>query len=147
MGQLFLPAFNPVDKQKARQNGRLLATGLNASPGAATGMIVFDPGQAKALAEAGEKVILTRMETCPDDVHGMLAAQGILTARGGNTSHAAVVARGIGKPCVAGCEECKVDLKRETLTVKGTKGPVDARSTSGDVMTCVVPSNVTVATG
>ncbi|WP_373531290.1 pyruvate, phosphate dikinase [Vampirovibrio sp.] len=127
LSQLFLPAFNPLDKQKARQAGRLLATGLNASPGAATGMIVFDPGEAKTLAEAGEKIILTRLETCPDDVHGMLAAQGVLTARGGNTSHAAVVARGIGKPCVAGCEACKVDLKRETLTVRGkvlTKGSI-----------------------
>lgn len=119
LSQLFLPAFNTAEKQKARKDGRLLATGLNASPGAATGMLVFDPGKAKKLAETGKKVILARPETCPDDVHGMLVAQGILTARGGNTSHAAVVARGLGKPCVAGCEACQIDPQRETLWVKG----------------------------
>lgn len=119
LSQLFLPAFNPMDKQKARKEGRLLTTGLTASPGAAMGILVFEPEQAKALSDAGEKVILIRPETCPDDVQGMLAAQGILTARGGNTSHAAVVARGLGKPCVVGCEDCRIDVKRGMLIVKG----------------------------
>ena len=82
----------------------VLATGLAASPGAAYGKAVFDADRAEAQAKAGEKVILVRIETNPDDVHGMIAAQGVLTSRGGKTSHAAVVARGMGKPCVAGAE-------------------------------------------
>lgn len=144
LSQLFLPAFNPVEKQKARKEGRLLATGLNASPGAATGILVFDPVQAKKWVEAGEKVILTRIETCPDDVHGMLVAQGILTARGGNTSHAAVVARGLGKPCVAGCEDCQIDLKRETLTVKGKRfaqgSVISIDGATGEVFEGAIPT-------
>ena len=80
----------------------VLATGLAASPGAAYGKAVFDADRAEALAKAGEKVIMVRIETNPDDVHGMIAAEGVLTSRGGRTSHAAVVARGMGKPCVAG---------------------------------------------
>lgn len=119
LSQLLLPAFDPQAKTIAREEGRLLVTGLNASPGAATGAIVFDADEAARRSAEGEKVILVRPETCPDDVHGMIAAQGVLTSRGGNTSHAAVVARGMGKPCVAGCEACRIDLKAETLTVAG----------------------------
>ncbi|WP_303673800.1 pyruvate, phosphate dikinase [Vampirovibrio chlorellavorus] len=119
LSQLYVPAFNPAEKAKARRAGRLLAVGLNASPGAATGKLVFDPDEAMQWSERGEAVILCRVETCPDDIHGILAARGILTARGGNTSHASVVARGLGKPCVAGCEACQVDLGAETLTVQG----------------------------
>jgi pyruvate,orthophosphate dikinase len=96
-----------------------LATGLAASPGAAVGKACFDADTAEKLGHAGEKVILVRDETNPDDVHGMLAAQGILTARGGKTSHAAVVARGFGIPCVAGCEAVHVDGKGRRLTVDG----------------------------
>ncbi len=114
--QLLLPSFDLKAKDKAVKDGKLLATGLNASPGAATGMLIFDPTEAAERAEKGEKVILTRIETCPDDIHGMIPSQGVLTARGGMTSHAAVVARGMGKPCVAGCESLKVDLAKETVT-------------------------------
>jgi pyruvate,orthophosphate dikinase len=98
---------------------RVLATGLAASPGAATGAAVFDADRAEAAAKRGEKVILVRIETNPDDVHGMIAAEGVLTARGGRTSHAAVVARGMGKPCVAGAEEVAVDLVRRRFQAGG----------------------------
>ena len=98
---------------------RVLATGLAASPGAATGAAVFDADRAEAAAKRGEKVILVRIETNPDDVHGMIAAEGVLTARGGRTSHAAVVARGMGKPCVAGAEEVAVDLTRRRFQAGG----------------------------
>jgi pyruvate,orthophosphate dikinase len=98
----------------------VLATGLAASPGAAYGKAVFDADRAEALAAKGEKVILVRIETNPDDVHGMIAAEGVLTARGGRTSHAAVVARGMGKPCVAGAESVRVDLTRRQLVAGGT---------------------------
>ncbi|MDQ6846865.1 MAG: pyruvate, phosphate dikinase [Candidatus Dormibacteraeota bacterium] len=98
----------------------VLATGLAASPGAAYGKAVFDADRAEALAGNGERVILVRIETNPDDVHGMIAAQGVLTARGGRTSHAAVVARGMGKPCVAGAESVRVDLGKRQFTAGGT---------------------------
>jgi pyruvate,orthophosphate dikinase len=98
---------------------KAVARGLAASPGAAVGKAVFDADTAQRLGDAGEKVILVRDETNPDDVHGMLAAQGILTARGGKTSHAAVVARGFGIPCVAGCESLHVDLRTRTFSVDG----------------------------
>jgi len=98
----------------------VLATGLAASPGAAYGKAVFDADRAEALAKKGEKVILVRIETNPDDVHGMIAAEGVLTSRGGRTSHAAVVARGMGKPCVAGAESIRVDLVKRQFTAGGT---------------------------
>jgi pyruvate,orthophosphate dikinase len=119
LNQLLLPSFDPQDKQKAKSEGRLLATGLNASPGAAIGEIVFDPDESEKLSEAGRKVILVRVETCPDDIHGIVPAQGVVTSRGGMTSHAAVVARGMGKPCVAGCEAFRVDLEKEQVSVAG----------------------------
>jgi len=100
---------------------KAVATGLAASPGAAVGKAVFDADTAERLGNAGDRVILVRDETNPDDVHGMLAAQGILTARGGKTSHAAVVARGFGIPCVAGCEAMEVDLKERCFRVGGQK--------------------------
>ncbi|MGH7697762.1 MAG: pyruvate, phosphate dikinase, partial [Candidatus Dormibacteria bacterium] len=117
----------------------VLAQGLAASPGAASGAAVFDADRAEAMAAQGKKVILVRVETNPDDVHGMIAAEGVLTSRGGRTSHAAVVARGMGKPCVAGAEEVKVDLARrrfqaggvtvregEVFTIDGSDGRVIA---------------------
>jgi len=110
--QLLLPSFDP----EAKKSAKVIAKGLNASPGAAVGKIIFDPTEAEERAKAGEAVILTRIETCPDDIHGMIPAQGVLTSRGGMTSHAAVVARGMGKPCVAGCETVKINLEAETLT-------------------------------
>lgn len=119
LNQLLLPSFDQKDKEKAKKDGRLLATGLNASPGAAIGQIVFSPDEAEKLAmDLAEKVILVRVETCPDDIHGIVPAQGVVTSRGGMTSHAAVVARGMGKPCVAGCEAFRVDLEKEEVSVK-----------------------------
>ncbi|MFT9488107.1 MAG: pyruvate, phosphate dikinase [Tepidibacillus sp.] len=94
-----------------------IAKGLPASPGAATGKIVFDADIAEKLGMAGEKVILVRPETTPEDIHGIVAAQGILTSRGGMTSHAAVVARGMGKPCITGCEELKIDLRKKEIVL------------------------------
>ena len=110
--QVLLPDFDPVAKKEAHK----IAQGLAASPGAAVGKIVFDTEEAAERGKNGEKVILVRLETCPDDIHGMIASQGVLTLRGGMTSHAAVVAKGMGKPCVAGCEDLKIDLKNGTLT-------------------------------
>ncbi|HZV76746.1 MAG TPA: pyruvate, phosphate dikinase [Candidatus Babeliales bacterium] len=95
--------------------------GLNASPGAATGRIVFSAEDAVAWKDRGDKVILVRTETTPDDVHGMIAAEGILTAKGGATSHAAVVARGMGKPCVAGCDALHVDRRKKLATIDRTE--------------------------
>ena len=97
----------------------VVAQGLNASPGAASGTIVFDADTAAEKGGAGEDVILVRWETTPDDIHGMIAAQGILTAHGGMTSHAAVVARGMGKPCVAGCEGLSVDHAAKKASIGG----------------------------
>jgi len=97
----------------------VVATGLNASPGAASGKVVLDAGRAEELGKAGEAVILVRWETTPDDIHGLLQAQGVLTAHGGMTSHAAVVARGMGKPCVAGCEGLSIDLVARTASING----------------------------
>lgn len=105
LDQLLHPTFDEV----ALKEAVVLASGLPASPGAATGKVYFTAEEAKAAAENGEEVILVRKETSPEDIEGMYAANGILTARGGMTSHAAVVARGMGKCCVAGCEEAKVD--------------------------------------
>jgi len=113
---LLLPRFDLAAMQKATKEGQLLAKGLNASPGAATGVAIFDANTAEELGKAGKDVILVRQETSPDDVHGMLVAKGILTQRGGATSHAAVVARGLGKPCVAGCEEIRVDAEKKQFT-------------------------------
>jgi pyruvate,orthophosphate dikinase len=100
--------------RRALESARRIAHGLNASPGAAVGRAVFDAYDAVEWVERGEKVILVRIETSPDDFHGMAAAEGILTARGGATSHAAVVARQIGKPCVAGCAELVVDYRTKS---------------------------------
>ncbi|MBQ9245188.1 pyruvate, phosphate dikinase [bacterium] len=110
--QVLLPCFNP-DKVK---HSHKVSKGVNASPGAAVGKIVFDTEEAARRGEAGEKVILVRIETCPDDIHGMAVSQGVLTLRGGATSHAAVVAKGMGKPCVSGCEDLNIDLANETIT-------------------------------
>jgi pyruvate,orthophosphate dikinase len=95
----------------------VLTKGLPASPGAATGQVVFDANEAEFLAKEGKKVILVRSETTPEDIHGIVASQAILTTRGGMTSHAAVVARGMGKACICGCEAMKIDLKAQRFTV------------------------------
>ncbi len=100
-----------------------IARGLPASPGAATGKAIFDPDRAQSMAHNGEKVLLVRPETTPDDIHGIIAAEGILTSRGGMTSHAAVVARGMGKPCVSGCEDLTINLAGGVFSVKGKEYP------------------------
>lgn len=111
LNQLLHPRLDPnFDKN-------VLTKGLPASPGAASGEICFDSDSAHRKAEAGKKVLLVRQETSPEDISGMVASQGILTARGGMTSHAAVVARGMGKPCVAGCSDLKIDAKAKTMIV------------------------------
>jgi pyruvate,orthophosphate dikinase len=116
--QLLLPRFDEAAKGKATD--RFLAKGLNASPGAATGQAILDPDRAEEAKAAGHPVILVRIETSPDDVHGMLAARGVLTARGGATSHAAVVARSMGLPCVAGAEALHIDYAARTMEAGGT---------------------------
>jgi pyruvate,orthophosphate dikinase len=110
LDQLLHPTIDPDAERK------VIATGLPASPGAASGEIVFSSDQATRLKADGKKVILVRIETSPEDIHGMHAAEGILTTRGGMTSHAAVVARGMGKPCVSGAGALRVDYRAETLT-------------------------------
>jgi len=118
--QLLLPRFDEAEKVQADKEGRLLAKGLNASPGAASGKAVFDADRAEQMGKAGIALVLVRPETSPDDVHGMLVAKGILTARGGATSHAAVVARGLGLPCVAGCEGIRVSDEERLFRVVGS---------------------------
>ena len=115
--QLLLPRFDEAEKVRAGKEGKLLAKGLNASPGAASGKAVFDADRAEEMGKAGTAVVLVRPETSPDDVHGMLVAKGILTARGGATSHAAVVARGLGLPCVAGTEGIRVNDEERLFRV------------------------------
>lgn len=117
ISQLLASEFDPQAKARIVECGNFLGRGLNAGPGAATGMVVFTPEQAVQHAEQGRAVILVREETSPEDIAGMHAAAGILTQRGGMTSHAAVVARGMGKPCVVGCAELKVEPFTGTMTV------------------------------
>jgi pyruvate,orthophosphate dikinase len=138
LAQLMFPRF---DVQAAAAT---ITSGVSASPGAAVGKAVFDSGRAAEMAAAGEKVILVRRETNPDDLHGMIAAQGILTSRGGKTSHAAVVARGMGKTCVCGAEELDVDLAGRKFTSAGgitvNEGEViSIDGTSGAVYLGAVP--------
>ncbi len=113
LDQLFHARIDPS------QHYDVAAHGLNASPGAASGQVVFTADDAVAWKEAGKRTVLVRVETTPDDVHGMFAARGVLTAKGGATSHAAVVARGMGTPCVAGCEALEIDRRAKTATLAG----------------------------
>ena len=118
--QLLLPQFDERAKGGARKEGRFLARGLNASPGAAAGFATFDPDEAERMGRDEKKpVVLVRVETSPDDVHGILHSKGVLTARGGATSHAAVVTRGLGIPCVTGCESIVVDYDEGLFRVGG----------------------------
>ncbi|MGH3074458.1 MAG: pyruvate, phosphate dikinase, partial [Gaiellales bacterium] len=114
LDQLMHPAIDPGADYE------VLARGLNASPGAAVGRAVFDADTAEARGRAGEPVILVRWETTPDDIHGVIQAQGVLTAHGGMTSHAAVVARGMGKPCVCGVEALQIDAAQRRFAINGT---------------------------
>jgi pyruvate,orthophosphate dikinase len=123
LDQLLHPMIDP------KAEFEVAAKGLNASPGAASGAIVFDADTAEERGRAGESVILVRWETTPDDIHGLIQAAGVLTAHGGMTSHAAVVARGMGKPCVAGCDELTLDLEAKTAKLGGHE------LSEGDVIT------------
>jgi pyruvate, orthophosphate dikinase len=137
LDQLLHPTIDPAAERK------ILATGLPASPGAACGEIVFSSDEAEALKAQGRNVILARVETSPEDIHGMHAAEGILTTRGGMTSHAAVVARGMGKPCVSGAGTIRVDYAVQTLSAGGTtlkKGEMlTIDGTTGQVLVGRVP--------
>jgi len=132
------PMLDPAAKKK------IIAKGLDASPGAATGRVVFHSDEAQELAERGENVILVRMETSPEDIQGMTVSTGILTSRGGQTSHAAVVARGMGRPCVVGCSEIAVDYARalfyagDTVIRRGDWITIDGGT--GEVMEGKVPT-------
>jgi pyruvate,orthophosphate dikinase len=119
LNQLLRPIFDPKGKKKAIEEGRFLAKGLNAGPGAASGRVVFNAPDAEEWKARGERVILTRIETSPEDIKGMDAAEGILTSRGGMTSHAALVARQMGKVCVAGCSALDVDYAKRQMVVNG----------------------------
>jgi pyruvate,orthophosphate dikinase len=134
--------LHPIVDPSARAT--VLATGLPASPGAASGIAVFDADEAEARAASGEKVVLVRHETNPDDFHGMVASQAIVTARGGMTSHAAVVARGMGKCCVVGCDALQIDYGQQLFTagnVKVSRGDwITVDGTSGRVLLGQVPT-------
>ena len=136
--QLLHPTVDPKTEATA------LATGLPASPGAAQGQVVFSPDEAEELAREGAKVVLVRQETSPDDFHGMVAAQAIVTARGGMTSHAAVVARGMGKTCVCGANELNIDYSQQQFSVNGivvTKGEwITVDGSTGRVFLGQVPT-------
>ena len=119
LNQLLRPVFDPKEKAAALKDGRFLAKGLNAGPGAATGKVVFSAQKAEEWKAKGERVILVRIETSPEDIKGMDASEGILTARGGMTSHAALVARQMGKVCVAGCGALEIDYARRELRSNG----------------------------
>ncbi len=138
LDQLLHPTLDPKAVRK------VIAKGLPASPGAASGKIVFTADDAEKQAYAGEKVILVRRETSPEDIHGMHAAQGILTSTGGMTSHAAVVARGMGRPCVAGAGDVRIDAAKGTLSVRGTVvnagEQITLDGTTGEIMLGVVPT-------
>ncbi len=137
--QLLAPVFDSKEKKKAIDQERLIARGLAAGPGAAAGRIAFSTEKAVEMARSGDPVILTRIETSPEDIAGMHAGAGILTTRGGLTSHAAVVARGMGKPCVVGAGHIRIDYGRQELRVEG-KSPLDEGDwisidgTTGEVM-------------
>lgn len=119
LNQLLRPIFDGAEKRKAIDEGRLVAKGLNAGPGAASGLVALSAQDAEKMAAEGKKVILVRVETSPEDIKGMHASEGILTARGGMTSHAALVARQMGKVCVAGCGSLKINYKEGTIRVEG----------------------------
>jgi len=144
LNQLLLPSFDPAAKRT------VLTTGLPASPGAASGYPVFTADEADARAADGESVILVRRDTSPEDIHGMHAATGILTSTGGSTSHAAVVARGWGKCCVAGASELNIDDRRKRIRVNGVtitgKDIISIDGTSGEILMGEVPKSPPVFT-
>jgi len=137
LDQLLHPRLDPAAEFE------VAAQGLNASPGAACGRIVLDADSAEERGKAGESVILVRWETTPDDIHGLIQAKGVLTAHGGMTSHAAVVARGMGKPCVAGCEDLEIDAGAKTVRIGGHQlsegDPITIDGGTGRVIVGEVP--------
>jgi pyruvate,orthophosphate dikinase len=141
LDQLLHPIFDP----KARKGVAVAAKGLPASPGAAAGAIVFTADEAVAWSQKGKRVLLVRMETVPDDIHGMSVAQGVLTATGGMTSHAAVVGRQMGKPSVVGCGALDINAKAKTLKVGGKTlregDPISIDGSTGEVMLAAVPTS------
>lgn len=139
LNQLLRPVFDQDQKQKALDQGKKLATGLPAGPGAASGRVVFNAPDAVEWAKKGEQVILVRTETSPEDIRGMDAAEGILTSRGGMTSHAALVARQMGKTCIVGCDALEISYKKRQMSVKGEKvikegDWISIDGTAGDVL-------------
>lgn len=144
LNQLLRPVFDLEQKAAAVKGGRLLAKGLNAGPGAATGRVVFNAPDAEEWNKRGETVILTRIETSPEDIRGMDASAGILTARGGMTSHAALVARQMGKVCVAGCSALEIDYSKHMMNVNGKtvkEGDwISIDGTTGEVIEGKVPT-------
>ncbi len=144
LNQVLRPVFDPRQKKRAVDEGNLIAHGLNAGPGAATGNVVFSAPDAEEWAVRGEEVLLVRIETSPEDIRGMNAAQGILTARGGMTSHAALVARQMGKVCVVGCGVLDINYKRQEMKVNGhiiKQGDyLSIDGTSGDVLLGRIPT-------
>jgi pyruvate, orthophosphate dikinase len=145
LNQLLAPIFDPRAKKEAIQGGRFLAKGLNAGPGAACGRAVFNPEKAMELAKKGEKSVLVRIETSPEDIHGMNASEGILTSRGGMTSHAALVARGMGKPCVVGCAALNINYTAGAMEVNGRtihEGDfLSIDGTTGEVLEGAIPTS------
>ena len=144
LDQLLRPVFDVEEKRRAEHEGRVLARGLNAGPGAAAGKVVFNATDAESWADRGDQVILVRIETSPEDIRGMNAAVGILTARGGMTSHAALVARQMGKVCVAGCGELDIDYSARQMRVgdqviaEGDYISIDG--STGEVMAGAIPT-------
>ncbi|MBW1900523.1 MAG: pyruvate, phosphate dikinase, partial [Deltaproteobacteria bacterium] len=138
LAQLLHPTLDP------KAGGKVLAQGLPASPGAASGKIVFDADRAESKAQLGEKVILVREETKPEDIHGFFASQGILTSRGGKTSHAAVVARGMGKPCVSGCDAIVINHLAKEAVISGVSlregDMITIDGSTGNVYQGIVPT-------
>jgi pyruvate,orthophosphate dikinase len=146
LNELLRPVFDPESKQRAIDEGRLVAQGLNAGPGAAAGLIAFHADDAEALVAAGHRVILVRIETSPEDIRGRAAAEGILTARGGMTSHAALVGRQMGKVCVVGCESLRIDYARREIHIEGRstvlheRDPISIDGFSGEVLAGEIPT-------
>ncbi len=143
LNELLQPAFDPEEEQKAREDGRLIATGIPASAGAATGEVSLYPDQAEVLARRGHDIILVRHETSPEDVSGLHVSKGVLTARGGVVSHAAIVARGMGKAAVVGAESVEIDERRGVLHIGGEEvAPGEVISidgTTGEVFLGALP--------
>ena len=144
INQLLQPVFDRKAYEDAKKSGRLLSTGLAAGPGAASGAVVFTAAKAEELSSKGQKVILARVETSPEDLRGMIAAEGILTSRGGVSSHAALVARQMGKVCVAGAGDIHIDYSKSQLTCKGVTiregEPLSINGSTGEVLQGAIAS-------